>query len=296
MASAESPDLEGRAVLSHGRDVGHRQGRGGAAWRWARATVVLVARDQRPGPRRPRRAPCARRATEAVDEVVVADLYCSRAGVRRAAAEFLARHDRLHVLVNDAGAVYGKRRSHGRRRRAHLGARPPGALPAHRAARRRARPRRPGARGHRLLRRRAPGRDRPGRPAGRPPPLSRDGRLRRHEARQHPLHLRARPAPAGRRGGGDRACTRASCARAGAATWRRCCAPACGRPTSWPARPRRRAPRRSSTWPPRPRSAGASGLFYHDRRPVSAPPAAYDEELAAGLWRRSAVLTGLAPS
>ena len=39
--------------------------------------------------------------------------------------------------------------------------------------------------------------------------------------------------------------------------------------------------------------ADASGLFYHDRRSVSAPPAAYDDELAAGLWRRSAELTGL---
>ena len=41
-------------------------------------------------------------------EVVIADLTL-QADVRRAAAEFLARHDRLHVLVNDAGAIYGTR-------------------------------------------------------------------------------------------------------------------------------------------------------------------------------------------
>ena len=39
---------------------------------------------------------------------------------------------------------------------------------------------------------------------------------------------------------------------------------------------------------------GQTGLFYHDRRAVSAPPAAYDDELAAGLWRQTAQLTGLA--
>jgi NAD(P)-dependent dehydrogenase (short-subunit alcohol dehydrogenase family) len=40
--------------------------------------------------------------------LVVADL-ATQADVRRVAAEFLARHDRLHVLVNDAGAVFGDR-------------------------------------------------------------------------------------------------------------------------------------------------------------------------------------------
>jgi retinol dehydrogenase 14 len=41
-------------------------------------------------------------------QVIVADLEV-QADVRRVASEFLARHDRLHVLVNDAGAVFGRR-------------------------------------------------------------------------------------------------------------------------------------------------------------------------------------------
>ena len=42
-----------------------------------------------------------------------------------------------------------------------------------------------------------------------------------------------------------------------------------------------------------PESEGMTGLFFHDLRPVSAPPAAYDELLAAGLWQESARLTGI---
>lgn len=41
-------------------------------------------------------------------EAIVADLS-SMAEVRRAAAEFKARHDRLHVLINNAGAMFTKR-------------------------------------------------------------------------------------------------------------------------------------------------------------------------------------------
>src|SRR5262249_21571535 len=42
-------------------------------------------------------------------EFLVADLS-SQAEVRRLAREFLARHDRLHVLVNNAGALFAQRR------------------------------------------------------------------------------------------------------------------------------------------------------------------------------------------
>src|SRR5262249_20855529 len=42
-------------------------------------------------------------------EFLVADLS-SQAEVRRAAREFLERHDRLHVLVNNAGALFAQRR------------------------------------------------------------------------------------------------------------------------------------------------------------------------------------------
>ena len=42
-------------------------------------------------------------------ETIVADLSV-QAQVRRAAAEYLARHDQLHVLVNNAGAVFTQRK------------------------------------------------------------------------------------------------------------------------------------------------------------------------------------------
>jgi NAD(P)-dependent dehydrogenase (short-subunit alcohol dehydrogenase family) len=47
-------------------------------------------------------------ATGATVEVLLADLS-SQAQVRRLAGEFLARHDRLDVLVNNAGAVFTRR-------------------------------------------------------------------------------------------------------------------------------------------------------------------------------------------
>ena len=70
------------------------------------ATVVAVARDPA-------------RGQAAVDEIrretgngnvdlLVCDLS-SQADVRKLAAAFLARHDRLHVLVNNAGAILGQR-------------------------------------------------------------------------------------------------------------------------------------------------------------------------------------------
>ena len=70
------------------------------------ATVVAVARD-------------AGRGQAAVDEIqrdsgnrdvhlMLADLS-SQAAVRRLAAEYRGRYDRLHVLVNNAGAILGER-------------------------------------------------------------------------------------------------------------------------------------------------------------------------------------------
>lgn len=72
----------------------------------AGATVVGVARD-------------SERARAALEEIrrdsgnasvdfIYADLSL-QSGVREAAAAFLARHDRLHVLVNNAGAAFPKR-------------------------------------------------------------------------------------------------------------------------------------------------------------------------------------------
>lgn len=72
----------------------------------AGATVVLVARD-------------AARGAQVVSEIktqtgnqdvslLVGDLS-SMADVRRIAAEFLGKHDRLHILVNNAGAMFSRR-------------------------------------------------------------------------------------------------------------------------------------------------------------------------------------------
>ena len=47
-------------------------------------------------------------ATGATVDVLLADLS-SQADVRRLAGEFLSRHDRLDVLVNNAGALFGQR-------------------------------------------------------------------------------------------------------------------------------------------------------------------------------------------
>ncbi len=42
-----------------------------------------------------------------------------------------------------------------------------------------------------------------------------------------------------------------------------------------------------------PEAESHDGLFFHDLRPVTAPPAAYDEHLAADLWQESGRLTGI---
>jgi NAD(P)-dependent dehydrogenase (short-subunit alcohol dehydrogenase family) len=69
-------------------------------------TSVMVARDRAKAEHV--RDELFRTTCNDAVEVLVADLSV-QADVRRVAAEFLGRHDRLHVLVNDAGAAYGKR-------------------------------------------------------------------------------------------------------------------------------------------------------------------------------------------
>lgn len=71
------------------------------------ATIVLVSRNAEK---------CASTAERIVQETgnpaieyLAADLS-ERRGVHRVAQEFKARHDRLHVLINNAGAMYGRRR------------------------------------------------------------------------------------------------------------------------------------------------------------------------------------------
>jgi retinol dehydrogenase-12 len=70
------------------------------------ATAILVARDRARG----EAALAAVRAASPAGrgDLLVADLS-SQAEVRRLAGEVAARHSALHVLVNNAGAIYGRR-------------------------------------------------------------------------------------------------------------------------------------------------------------------------------------------
>jgi NAD(P)-dependent dehydrogenase (short-subunit alcohol dehydrogenase family) len=70
------------------------------------ATVVIAGRDAARG--REAVTEIQRRAGRRDVELLVADLS-SQAEVRRLAAEFRARHDQLHVLVNNAAVITPKR-------------------------------------------------------------------------------------------------------------------------------------------------------------------------------------------
>jgi len=67
------------------------------------ATVVIVSRDAKRGVQA--KEEIARRSGNSRVELIVADLS-SRGGVRHAAEQFLSRHERLHVLVNNAGGLF----------------------------------------------------------------------------------------------------------------------------------------------------------------------------------------------
>ena len=97
-------DVPGAHVLVTGGTSGI--GRAAATELAARgATVMITARDQQKG----RQTAAAIRAAAGVDvEVGLLDLS-SLESVRRFAAEFLATHDRLDVLVNNAGTMTGRR-------------------------------------------------------------------------------------------------------------------------------------------------------------------------------------------
>src|SRR5690348_12092439 len=72
------------------------------------ASVVLHGRN---GEKCEAAAEAIRRETgDPSVEYLVADL-ADQGQVRRLADEFKARHDRLHVLVNNAGAMFSKRRT-----------------------------------------------------------------------------------------------------------------------------------------------------------------------------------------
>ncbi|XID93877.1 SDR family oxidoreductase [Paenibacillaceae bacterium WGS1546] len=67
------------------------------------ATVVIVSRDAKRGEQA--REEITRRSGNSGIELIVADLSFG-ASVRQAAEQFLSRHDRLHVLVNNAGGLF----------------------------------------------------------------------------------------------------------------------------------------------------------------------------------------------
>ena len=71
-----------------------------------RALVVMVSRDRTPG-ERAKTELVGKSGSDSV-ELMVADLSSQRA-IRRLAADFKGRHEKLHVLVNNAGVLLGKR-------------------------------------------------------------------------------------------------------------------------------------------------------------------------------------------
>lgn len=103
---SQQPDLTGKTILITGATdgIGRQTAQGLAAMR---ARVVICGRNPQ---KTEQTALEIRRATSNPDvEYLVADLS-TQSEVRRLAAEFRARHDRLHVLVNNAGAIFMQRR------------------------------------------------------------------------------------------------------------------------------------------------------------------------------------------
>lgn len=67
------------------------------------ATVVIVSRDARRGEQAMEEI--IRRSDNSRVELIIADLSFS-AGIQQTAEQFLSRHDKLHVLVNNAGGLF----------------------------------------------------------------------------------------------------------------------------------------------------------------------------------------------
>ncbi|MBP8196390.1 MAG: SDR family oxidoreductase [Deltaproteobacteria bacterium] len=102
---AQSPNLSGKVCLI----TGATQGIGRITARELAKlgpTMVLVVRDEQRGREL---AAELHAAGNPHAEILVADLS-SQAEVRRVAAEFLARHDRLDLLINNAGALFMERK------------------------------------------------------------------------------------------------------------------------------------------------------------------------------------------
>ena len=105
MAESQQP-LSDRLVLITGATSGI--GEAAATQLAARgAAIVAVVRDRRRGEQTVARIRAATGNEQL--ELLVGDLAV-QAEVRRVAGEFKSRHDRLDVLINNAGAVFGSRR------------------------------------------------------------------------------------------------------------------------------------------------------------------------------------------
>jgi NAD(P)-dependent dehydrogenase (short-subunit alcohol dehydrogenase family) len=106
MSKAEThPSMSGRVCLVTGATSGI--GRETAIGLAARgATVIVAGRDEARG--RETLAEIAAQTGRTDAELIVADLS-SQAEVRRLAAEVRARHDRLHVLINNAAVITPRR-------------------------------------------------------------------------------------------------------------------------------------------------------------------------------------------
>ena len=98
--------MHGQVALVTGASAGMGRALATALAR-AGATVVLVSRD--PGKGEEARRAIAEATGNPRVELLVADL-ASQGAIRQLAQEFQCRHDRLHVLVNNAGAHIQERR------------------------------------------------------------------------------------------------------------------------------------------------------------------------------------------
>lgn len=103
---AEAPDMQGKVCMVTGASAGMGKE---AALELARmgATVVIVCRNKERG--QIAQAEIQARSNNQKVDLILADL-ASQSSIREAAQQFKDKYQQLHVLVNNAGATFGKRR------------------------------------------------------------------------------------------------------------------------------------------------------------------------------------------